>query len=86
MSRPRGSKSSKNDVKAKGSMKKPSSSDAKKSKSINQIIGCVGWKLIPNSRSSDEEGEILSPKSSLSALKRQSDDKRFFFSMAGCNQ
>ena len=75
MGRPRGSKNSKSMAKSKGSEKKPTSADAKKTKSMDAIMG-VGTLEIPNS--SEEEGEILSPRSSLHELQKQSDDKQLF--------
>lgn len=77
MGRPRGSKNFKSVAKGKGTANVPSSSNAKKTKSVDEVMG-VGTLQIQDPNSSEEEGEIPSPLSSLMELQRQSADKSKF--------
>ena len=77
MGRPRGSKNSKGSNKRKEKVKCPSVSDARKTKSMDELLG--GGKLeLQSVDSSEEEGELLSPKSSLVTLQKQSEEKQLF--------
>ena len=77
MGRPRGSKNSKAPSKENGKKKGPESADAKKTRSMDEVLGAKILE-VQSAESSEEEGEILSPKSSLIALKKQSEDRNLF--------
>ena len=64
MARTRGSKNSKSANKGNGKMNGPTSADAKKARSIEEVIG-IGILDISDPESIDKEGMNLSPKSSI---------------------
>lgn len=69
MGRPRGSKNSKSVSKEKTKCTGPTSTDAKKSRSMDEVLG-VGVLNVPEPELCDDEGEVLLPKSSLLELKK----------------
>ena len=71
MGRPRGSKNSKAQSKEKVKKKGLNSEDSRETRSIDEVLGAKILE-VQSTESSDEEGEILTPKSSLIALKKQS--------------
>lgn len=77
MGRTRGSKNSKVASQGKGKERIPASAEAKKTRSMDEILG-VQILNVQSDAESEIEGELLSPKSSLIALKKQFEEKTLF--------
>ena len=77
MARTRGSKHSKSVTKGNDRANGPTSADAKKTQTIDEVTG-IGLLDVSDPESIENEGMNLSPKSSIAELKKQDEEKQLF--------